>query len=125
VEGQSVKLELDPKKILSIAVTALVLLFALWLVSPYFRIDARDAGAGKVTSYRLFLGLMIMLGFIGKTLWDVLSPQGLARKVSNAKAVALIVLAILVTGFVIFTVARATSYYLESSIAVDDANYVP
>ncbi|MBP7707434.1 MAG: hypothetical protein KA243_09335 [Candidatus Aminicenantes bacterium] len=115
----------DPKKLLAVAVTVLVLLFALWLVSPYFRLDARDAGAGKVTSYRLFLGLMIMLGFIGKTLWDVLSPQGLARKVSSAKAVALIVLAILMTGFVIFTVARATSYYLESSIAADDANYRP
>ena len=115
----------DPKKLLAVAVTVLVLLFALWLVSPYFRLDARDAGAGKVTSYRLFLGLMIMLGFIGKTLWDVLSPQGLARKVSSAKAVALIVLAVLLTGFVIFTVARATSYYLESSIAADDANYRP
>jgi len=115
----------DPKKLLAVAVTVLVLLFALWLVSPYFRLAARDAGAGKVTSYRLFLGLMIMLGFIGKTLWDVLSPQGLAKKVSSAKAVALIVLAILMTGFVIFTVARAASYYLESSIAAADATYRP
>lgn len=119
------KLELDSKKILAVAVTALVLLFALWLVSPYFRIDARDAGAGKITSYRLFLGLMIMLGFIGKTLWDVLAPQGLAKKVSSPKAVALMVLAILMTVFVVFTVARATAYYLNSSIAVDDANYLP
>ena len=119
------KLELDPKKALAIAVTALVLLVALWLVSPYFRIDAGDAGAGKVTSYRLFLGLMIMIGFIGKTLWDVLSPQGLAKKVSSAKAVFLVALAILLTVYVVFTVARATAYYLNSSIAVDDANYLP
>ena len=109
------KLKLDPKKVLSIAVTVLVLLFALWLVSPYFRLDARDAGAGKVTSYRLFLGLMIMLGFIGKTLWDVLSPQGLARKVSNAKAVALILLSLLVMGFVVYVVAQATVLYLKTS----------
>ncbi|MCK7490023.1 MAG: hypothetical protein MZU79_07215 [Anaerotruncus sp.] len=71
--------------------TALVLLFALWLVSPYFRHrrqgrrrrqDRRATGCSS--------GLMIMIGFIGKTLWDVLSPQGLAKKVSSAKAVALI-----------------------------------
>jgi len=120
-----VKLILDPKKVLSVVVTALVLLFALWLVSPYFEINARDAGAGKITSYRLFLGLMIMLGFIGKMLWDVLAPQGLAKKVSSVKAFALIALAILLTVFVVFTVARATAYYLDSSIKVDDANYTP
>ncbi len=119
------KLEIDPKKALVFALTALVLLFAVWLVSPYFRIDAQDAGAGKITSYRLFLGLMIMLGFIGKSLWDVLAPQGLAHKVSSVKAVALVALALVVTGFVIWTVARATAYYLDASIATDAQQFLP
>ena len=119
------KLELDPKKALSIALTALVLLFAVWLVSPYFRIDERDAGAGKIASYRLFVGLTIMIGFIGKSLWDGLAPQGLAKKVSTARAVALVALAVLVTGFVIWTVARAVGYYLDASIAVDSQQFLP
>ncbi len=119
------KLEIDPKKALSIALTALVLLFAVWLVSPYFRIDDRDAVAGKVASYRLFVGLTLMIGFIGKSLWDVLAPQGLAKKVSNVKAIAIVALALVVTGFVVWTVARATAYYLDASIATDAVNFLP
>jgi len=119
------KLEIDPKKALSISLTVLVLLFAVWLVSPYFRIDAGDSNAGKVTSYRLFIGLTIMIGFVGKSLWDVLAPQGLAKKVSNVKAIALVGLALVITGFIIFTIARATAYYLDASIGVDSANFLP
>jgi len=119
------KIDLDPKKALTVALTALVLLFAVWLVSPFFRLDAADEAAGKVNGYRLFFGLLIMIVFVGKSLWDVLAPQGLAHKVSNVKAVALVGVAILVLGFIIFTVARAASYYLNSSIAVDAANFLP
>jgi len=120
-----VKLELDPKKTLAVVVTAVVLLFAVWLVSPFFRLTGATEENGRINSYRLFFGLMIMIGFVGKSLWDVLAPQGLARKVSNAKAIALVALIILVLGFIVFTIARALSVYLDSSIAIDSANYLP
>ncbi len=119
------KIPLDPKKVLTITLTALVLLFAVWLVSPFFKLDASDEVHGRINSYRLFLGLMIMIGFVGKSIWDVLAPQGLAKRVSNTKAIALVALAIVVLGFIIFTVARALSFYLDSSIATDAANYLP
>jgi len=113
------KLQLDPKKALVVSVTALVLLFAVWLVSPFFRIEASDEANGRINGYRLALGLTIMILFVGKSLWDVLAPQGLAKKVSNVKAVALVGLAIVVMGFIVFTVARAAAYYLGSAIAID------
>ena len=117
------KLKLDLHKALVIALTALVLLFALWLVSPFFRIDASDEAGGKINGYRLALGLTIMIFFVGKSLWDVLAPQGLAKKVSNVKAIALVALALVVMGFVVFTVARAAAYYLDSSIAIDSSQF--
>jgi hypothetical protein len=120
-----VKLELDPKKTLVVVVTALVLLFAVWLVSPFFRLTDATEAKGRINSYRLFLGLMIMIGFVGKSIWDVLSPQGLAKKVSDVKAIAIVALAIIVMGFVVLTVARALSVYLNSSIAADAANFLP
>jgi hypothetical protein len=120
-----VKLELDPKKALVIALTALVLIFAVWLVSPFFRLTEATEANGRINSYRLFVGLMIMIGFVGKSLWDVLAPQGLAKKVSNTKAVALVALVIIVMGFVVFTVARALSFYLDSSIASDASQFLP
>ena len=119
------KIALDPKKALTISLTALVLLLAVWLVSPFFRLDASDEASGKLNGYRLALGLTIMILFVGKSLWDVLAPQGLAKKVSNAKAIALVALAIAVMGFVVFTVARAAAYYLDSSISVDASQFLP
>jgi hypothetical protein len=119
------KIRIDSRKILSVAMTALVLIFSIWLVSPFFRLTDKTEANGRINSYRLFLGLMIMIGFVGKTLWDVLAPQGLAKKVSNAKAIALIALAIVVMGFVVFTLARAVAVFLNSSIATDSANFLP
>ena len=119
------KIGIDPKKALAAAVTALVLMFAVWLVSPFFRLTEATEANGRINSYRLFAGLMIMIGFVGKTLWDVLAPQGLAKKVSNAKAIALIALVVVVMGFVVFTVARAISVFLQSSMAQDAANFLP
>jgi len=121
----SMKFHLDPKKTLVIALTALVLLFAIWLVSPFFRLTDATEANGRVNGYRLFLGLMIMIGFVGKSLWDVLAPQGLAKKVSNTKAIAIVAVAIIVMGFVVFTVARALSFYLDSSIASDASQFLP
>ena len=118
-------IRLDPKKTLVVALTVLVLLFAVWLVSPFFRLTDATEAKGRINGYRLFLGLMIMIGFVGKSLWDVLAPQGLARKVSNTKAIAIIGLAIVVMGFVVFIVARALSVFLNSSIAADSANFLP
>lgn len=118
-------LQPDGKKTLTVALTALFLLFAVWLVSPFFHIDASDEAHGKINSYRLFLGLMLMIGFVGKSLWDVLSPQGLAKKVSNIKAIAVIALALVVTGFIVFTVAQALAFYLNNAIAADSANFLP
>lgn len=119
------RVALEPKKALAAALTTLVLLFAVWLVSPFFRLTDTTEAHGRVNGYRLFLGLMIMIGFVGKSLWDVLAPQGLARKVSNAKAIALVALAIIVMGFVVFTVARALSVFLGSAISSDAANFLP
>ncbi len=119
------KLKLDPKKARVIGLNVLALLFAIWLVSPFFRIDASDEANGKINGYRLALGLTVMILFVGKSLWDVLAPQGLAKKVSNAKAIALVGLAIVVMGFIVFTVARAAAYYLGSSISVDASQFLP
>jgi hypothetical protein len=119
------KLALEPKKALTWSLTAIVLLFAVWLVSPFFHVTAIDEAHARLASYRLFLGLMIMIGFVGKTLWDVLAPQGLAKKVSSVKAAAIVALAIIVLGFVIFTLAKAIDFYLGSAISSDASQFLP
>jgi quinol-cytochrome oxidoreductase complex cytochrome b subunit len=112
------KVHIDPKKALNVSLTALYLLFALWLVLPFV-----GKNPGGASPYRLFFGLMLMIVFVGTSLWDVLAPQGLAKKVSSVKAVLLVALAIFVTGFVIFTVAKAVDGYINSAYETDKSNY--
>ena len=119
------KIALDPKKALTWSLTAIVLLFAVWLVSPFFHVTQIDEAHARLASYRLFFGLMILIGFVGKAMWDVLAPQGLARKVSTVKAVALVALMIVVLGFIIFTVAKAIDFYLGSAISSDAQQFLP
>ncbi len=100
---------------IGIALTAASLLLAIWLVSPFIHLDRSDYAHGKILGYRLFVGLMIMLVFIGKSTFDVLAPQGLARRVSNAKGIALIVLTLILMGFVIYVFGQATVLYLKTA----------
>ncbi len=122
--------EQTPKqKRIGIALTAGALIVAVWLVSPFIHIDRSAYGHGAILGYRLFLGLTIMLVFIGKSMFDALAPQGLARKVSNAKGIALIVLTVLLTGFIIYIVGQATVLFLTTSAREQqqqqNINYIP
>jgi hypothetical protein len=103
------------QKIVGTTLTVIMLLFAVWLVSPFFHLDRSSYAHGKEYGYRLALGITIMIIFVGKWAFDALAPQGLARKVSNAKAVALIALSLLILGFIVFIVAQATVLYLTTA----------
>jgi len=110
-----VNIQTKKEKIIGTAVTVVLLLFAVWLVSPFIHIDRSSYAHAKEYSYRLMLGLMIMLVFVGKWAFDAFAPQGLARKVSNAKGVAMFVLSLIIMGFIVFVVAQATVLYLKTA----------
>jgi hypothetical protein len=103
------------EKYVGITLTVIAILFAVWLVSPFIKIDRSDYAQRNILGYRLALGLLIMLLFVGKWAFDALAPQGLARKVSNVKAVALILLSMLIMGFIVFIVAQATVLFLKTA----------
>jgi hypothetical protein len=105
------------EKLIGLTLTAIMLILAVWLVSPFFHIDASDYAHGKENGYRLALGLLILIVFVGKWAFDALAPQGLARKVSNLKAVGLIVMSLIIMGFIVFIIAQATVLYLKTAAA--------
>jgi presenilin-like A22 family membrane protease len=107
------------ERIKGTALTALLLLFALWLVSPFIHIARSDYARAGILGYRLALGLTIMIILVGKWTFDVLAPQGLARKVSSAKGIALIVLAMIILGFIVYVVGQATNLYLKTAAEVE------
>jgi len=104
----------DSEKAFGWAVNTVVIASAVWLLSPFLTIDASDARHPNAYVYRLALGLMILLLYLGKLAFDVLAPQGLAYRVSNVKAVAIIVFGMLILGFLIYIVYQAGLLYLEN-----------
>lgn len=103
--------------------TVALLVFAVWLVWPFAAFESSDAVRAREYGFRLALGLMILILFVGKGFFDVLAPQGLARKVSNIKAVALMVLSIGILVFVVFIIGRAVSLYLGASWSETTLDY--
>lgn len=114
--------EQNPIKIFWGSVHVLVMLFAVWMVSPLIVITPSDYLVKNSYGLRLALGLMIFIMYVGKWSFDVFAPQGLARKVSRIRTIALIAYILLVVSFMIFIVAQAASLYLQSGIDQDESN---
>jgi len=106
--------KIDSDNALGWAVNTVAVASAVWLLSPFLTIDASDARHPNAYVYRLALGLMILVMYLGKLAFDVLAPQGLARRVSNIKAAAIIVFGMLILGFLVYIVFQAGTLYLEN-----------
>ncbi len=96
-------------------------LLALWLVSPFFKIDASDYTNAKRNVYRLFLGLFILIIELGIMAFETFSPQGLAQKVSNVQSIAVFLFGLLLLAFIIFVVAQSAVVYLRTGLSEVDS----
>ncbi len=114
--------EQNPIKFFWGSAHVLVMLFAVWMVSPLIVITPSDYLVKNSYGLRLAFGLMIFIMYVGKWSFDVFAPQGLARKVSRIRTIALIAYILLVVSFMIFIVAQAASLYLQSGIDQDESN---
>ena len=114
LEYKKMSSKTDSEKATGWAVNTVVIASAVWLLAPFLTIDAADARHPNVYVYRLALGLMILLLYLGKLAFDVFAPQGLAYRVSNIKAVAIIVFGMLILGFLVYVVFQAGALYLQN-----------
>lgn len=103
----------DSEKAFGWAVNTVAIASAVWLLAPFLTIDASDARHPNAYVYRLALGLMILVLYLGKLAFDFFAPQGLAYRVSNVKAVAIIAFGMLILGFLVYIVFQAGVLYLE------------
>ena len=108
---------------LKIGLNLAALLAAAWLLWPFYKIDASDYPHAGSYFYRLTFGLMILVIFLGKMTFDVLSPQGLARRVSNLKTAGVLVFGLLITAFIIFIVIQAGALFLQDGASQDTLNF--
>jgi uncharacterized PurR-regulated membrane protein YhhQ (DUF165 family) len=120
---EKMALDEETRQAISVGVNGFFLLLAVWLVSPFFKLEASDFENAGRNALRLFFGLTILIIFLGKWAFDLFAPQGLAKKVANSKAIALFVLNIAVLGFIVYIVAQAAALFLSSSWTQDASQF--
>jgi hypothetical protein len=116
-------MKITPGKLIGLIVTVAFLGTALWLVSPFLKIDASDYYKMSENGLRLAAGLMIFIMYLGKWAFDVFAPQGLAKRVSGLATVALIIGNLALLSFVIFIIAQAAALYLHTAVPQDAVNF--
>jgi len=116
-------LDTTTNKPLKLGLNLAGLLVAAWLLWPFYRIDASDYPHAGTYFYRLTFGLMILIIYLGKLSFDVLAPQGLARKVSNLKTAGRLLFGLLITAFIIFIVIQAGALFLQDAASQDALSF--
>ncbi|MGB8953187.1 MAG: hypothetical protein WCC06_11060 [Candidatus Aminicenantales bacterium] len=114
---------IDKNQVLRFAAGLAVVLFAVWLLSPFIKINAADYAHAGENIYRLALGILILLFFLGKLAFDIFFPQGIAKRVSNFKTSFLVVYSILVIGFILYIIAQAAIIYIQTSSQTDQLTF--
>lgn len=106
-------------KVLNIGLILVLWVFAAWLFWPLIGGESIDFASAKIILYRSAIGIAIMLIFFGKTIFDLLFPQGTARQVPLIHTIFLSVYGVVLAGGIITIAARMVVLYIKSSQALD------
>jgi hypothetical protein len=86
--------------------TLILWLATAWLLYPLISLDRVDMSNVKSYLYRSGLGLTLLMIFFGKTLFDIIYPWVVGRKIPVANAVFLTLYLLALTGGIIFLILR-------------------
>lgn len=109
---------MKPDKIDRGIVTAFVLILwvaAAWLLYPLVALDRVDPSNVKAFLYRSVLGLTLLIVFFGKTLFDLIYPWVVGRKIPRRDAALLTLYLLALTFGIIFMVIRVVLVYMKSN----------
>lgn len=94
--------------------TLILWLAAAWLLYPLITLDRVDMSNVKSYLYRSALGLTLLMIFFGKTLFDIVYPWVVGRKIPAANAVFLTLYMLVLTGGIIFLILRLVVLLLKN-----------
>lgn len=104
-----------PRKEIGFLVTCLLWVLVAWLLSPLLHLDRIDTSNAKGFIYRVSFGISLMLIFFGKTLFDLIFPQHVSRKIPLLNTILLSVYALAIAAGIILMIARMIGYYIRSN----------
>jgi len=102
------------KREVGFGLTIVIWIVTIWLLYPLINLDSVNMENAKEYLYRASMGTVIMIIFLGKTIFDLLFPQVTLRKTPLLNTIFLTVYAIALGGGIIFMVARIITLYLKS-----------
>ena len=94
--------------------TLILWIITAWLLYPLVTLDRVDISNVKAYLYRSALGLTILIIFFGKTLFDLVYPWVVGRKLPVMNAVLLTLYMLGLAGGIVFLVLRLAVLLMKS-----------
>jgi hypothetical protein len=104
--------KVDKKVVLGF--TLILWLFTAWLLYPLIILDRVDMSNVKQFLYRSVLGLTILIILFGKTLFDLVYPWIVGRKIPVMNAIFLTLYMLALSGGIIFLILRLVVLLLKN-----------
>lgn len=84
-----------------------------WLLYPLFTKDTVDIKDANEYIYRFAVGIAVMIIMFGKTIFDLIFPQPISKKMPLMNTVFLSLYCIAIASGIIFLVAKMIALYLK------------
>ena len=104
----------EAKKKFALVLTLLLWIAAAWLLLPLVMLDTVTMANAKLYLYRSSAGVTILLIFFGKTVFDLLFPHAVNKKMSTVNTVFLALYAVALASGIVFMIIRMVLVYLKN-----------
>jgi hypothetical protein len=96
------------------AFTLILWIFTAWFLYPLINLDQVDMSNVKPYLYRSVLGLTLLIIFFGKTMFDLLYPWVVGRKLPLMNAVFLTLYVLALSGGIVFLLTRLVTLFMKN-----------
>ena len=96
------------------AFTLILWIFTAWFLYPLINLDQVDMSNVKPYLYRSVLGLTLLIILFGKTMFDLLYPWVVGRKLPLMNAVFLTLYALALSVGIVFLLTRLVTLFMKN-----------
>ncbi len=101
------------KKRINIGFILILWVVTAWLLSPLITSDTVDIADANEYIYRFAVGIAIMIIMFGKTIFDLIFPQPISKKMPLINTVFLSLYCIAIASGIVIIVAKMIALYLK------------
>ena len=103
------------KKAFNFGFILILWIITAWLLYPLVVLDRVEMTNAKEYLYRSAIGIAIMIILLGKTIFDLLFPQAVMRKVPLVNTIFLTLYSLAIATGIIFMISRMIIMYVKNN----------